>query len=162
MPPTRDKASIAERLGQSGHPSVRAVLTAFLQDRLYFRNSDQKVFIVKAADEDPFELDRSAIAERRRNRLRGYPDPNRHQQRVAEHIKNHRGAFRISRTRTPSVRLDAVREMSRSLDEANVTLLRQRLGVETNSSVRKAIATGLALAALDGTDNNARVQPSPR
>ena len=51
-----DKASIAERLSQTGHPSVRAVLTAFLEDRLYFRNSDQKVFIVKTADADPLNL----------------------------------------------------------------------------------------------------------
>src|ERR1700730_14373745 len=55
-----DKASIVERLSQTGHPSVRAVLTAFLEDRLYFRNadqqSDQKVFIVKSADSDPLNL----------------------------------------------------------------------------------------------------------
>src|ERR1700730_14638481 len=51
-----DKASIVERLSQSGHPSVRAVLTAFLEDRLYFRNIDQKVFVVKLADEDPLNL----------------------------------------------------------------------------------------------------------
>src|SRR6185369_15734440 len=54
------KASIVERLSQAGHPSVRAVLTAFLEDRLYFRNadqqSDQKVFIAKMADEDPLNL----------------------------------------------------------------------------------------------------------
>src|ERR1700692_2951212 len=50
------KASIVERLGQGGHPSVRAVLTAFLEDRLYFQNSDQKVFIVKSADGDPLNL----------------------------------------------------------------------------------------------------------
>ena len=36
-----DKATIVERLSQGGHPSVRAVLTAFLEDRLYFNNSDQ-------------------------------------------------------------------------------------------------------------------------
>ena len=44
-----DKENIVERLSQSGHPSVRAVLTALLEDRLYFRNSDQKIFIVKSA-----------------------------------------------------------------------------------------------------------------
>ncbi len=42
-----DKDKIVDQLAQSGHPSVRAVLTAFLEDRLYFRNSDQKVFLVK-------------------------------------------------------------------------------------------------------------------
>ena len=51
-----------------------------------------------------------------------------------------------------SVRLDAVRDMLRSLDEATVALLRERSGVETDSSVKKEIATGLALAALDGSD----------
>src|ERR1700734_113661 len=51
-----DKASIAERLSQTGHSSVRAVLTALLEDRLYFRNSDQKVFIVKSAEGDPLAL----------------------------------------------------------------------------------------------------------
>src|SRR5213082_1471879 len=51
-----DKASIVERLSQSGHPSVRAVLTAFLEDRLYFRNDNQKVFVGKSADGDPVDL----------------------------------------------------------------------------------------------------------
>src|SRR5438552_2678355 len=51
-----DKASIVERLSQGGHPSVRAVLTAFLEDRLYFRTGDQKVFIVKSAEGDPLNL----------------------------------------------------------------------------------------------------------
>jgi urea transport system permease protein len=56
-----------------------------------------------------------------------------------------------------SVRLDAVREMSRSLDDPTVALLRQRLGVEANSGVKKEIATALALAALDGPDGKARL-----
>src|SRR5580692_6869232 len=51
-----DKASIVERLSQGGHPSVYAVLTALMEDRLYFRNNDQKVFIVKSAEGDPLNL----------------------------------------------------------------------------------------------------------
>ncbi len=46
---------------------------------------------------------------------------------------------------------------SKSLDEGNVQLLRERSGVETNSRVKKEIATGLALAALDGSDAQARL-----
>ena len=38
-----DRAIIVERLSQGGHP----------EDRLYFRNNDQKVFIVKPAEGDP-------------------------------------------------------------------------------------------------------------
>src|ERR1700735_487801 len=51
-----DKAAIAERLSQSGHPGVRAVLTALLEDRLFFRNNDQKIFIAKSPDTDPLSL----------------------------------------------------------------------------------------------------------
>ena len=57
-----------------------------------------------------------------------------------------------------SVRLDAVREMSQSLNDSTVALLRQRLGVEKNSSVKKEIATALALSALDGSDSKARLE----
>src|SRR5579872_4518107 len=35
-----DKATIVERLAQGKHPSLRAVLTALLNGRLYYRNSD--------------------------------------------------------------------------------------------------------------------------
>jgi urea transport system permease protein len=48
--------------------------------------------------------------------------------------------------------------MLRSLDDATVALLRERLAVETNSGVRKEIATALALAALDGSDTKARLE----
>src|ERR1700689_4340207 len=51
-----DKATISERLSHTGHPSVRAGLTALMEDRLYFRNGDQKIFIVKSADADPLNL----------------------------------------------------------------------------------------------------------
>src|ERR1035437_2742519 len=52
-----DKAAIVERLSQTGHPSVRAVLTALMEERLYFRNSDQKVFVVKSTEgEGPLSL----------------------------------------------------------------------------------------------------------
>src|ERR1700686_4526381 len=44
-----DKDKIVDQLVQSGHPNARAVLTAFLEDRLYFRNEDQKVFLAKSA-----------------------------------------------------------------------------------------------------------------
>ena len=57
-----------------------------------------------------------------------------------------------------AVRSDAVKEMSRSLDDSTVALLRQRMGVETNSGVKKEIATALALATLDGSDTEARLE----
>jgi urea transport system permease protein len=55
------------------------------------------------------------------------------------------------------VRSDAAREISKSLDDRTVALLRERLRVETDSGVRKEIATALALAALDSSDTGARL-----
>jgi urea transport system permease protein len=151
-----DKAAIAERLSQTGHPSVRAVLTAFLEDRLYFRNSDQKIFVVKSADADPLSLiDPLSLKDA------GSAAPADMTQ-----IGTNNGLRSVLRTTVAryslsspeaSVRLDAVREMSRSLDDATAELLRKRLAVEGNSGVRREIETGLALATLDGTDGKARI-----
>src|SRR5271155_5884166 len=48
-----DKDNVVDKLVQSGHPNAQAVLTALLEDRLYFQNDNQKVFLVKtAATED--------------------------------------------------------------------------------------------------------------
>jgi urea transport system permease protein len=150
-----DKADIAERLSQSGHPGVGAVLTAFLEDRLYFRNSDQKLFLTKTAEGDPLNLidplslkDAGSAPADSLTRI-GTNNGLRSKLRATV------AHFSLSSPKV-SVRLDAVREMTRTLDDSSVALLRQRQAVETNSGVKKEIATGLALAALDGSDAKAR------
>jgi urea transport system permease protein len=153
-----DKEAIVERLSKTAHPSVGAVLTAFMEDRLYFRNEDQKVIIVKSTEGDPPMLDLidpqslkaagSAPADSltkigTNNRLR----------RVLRTTVAHFGLSNPD----PAVRLDAVRDMLRSLDEGTVALLRERIDKETNSNVKREIATGLALAALDGSNQQERL-----
>src|SRR6267378_1025450 len=151
-----DKENIVERLSQTGHPSVRVVLTAFLEDRLYFRNRDQKVFIVKSAEGDP----RNLIDPLSLKDAGSAPEDN------LTRIGTNNGLRRTLRTTVAhfglssadaALRLDSVRGMIRSLDDANVALLRERLGVETNSSVKKEIATGLALAALADSETKGRL-----
>jgi urea transport system permease protein len=151
-----DKAAIAERLSQGGHPNVRAVLTALLEDRLYYRNSDQKVFIAKTADADPLDLvDPLTLKGAGSASADGLTKigTNNALRRALSITVAH---FSLS-SPDASVRLDAVQEMLKSLDESTVALLRQRLPAETNSRVKKEIATGLALAALDGSDPKARL-----
>ena len=152
-----DKAAIAERLSQTGHRSVRAVLTALMDDRLFFRNSDQKIFIVKSADEDPLQLidplslkNAGASAADSMTKI-GTNNGLRHTLRtVVAH-------FALA-SPDSAVRLEAVKDMLQSLDDPTVALLRKRLAVETNSSVKKEIAAGLALAALDGSDTKQRLE----
>jgi len=151
-----DKASIAERLSQTGHPSVRAVLTALLEDRLYFRNSDQKVFIVKSAEGDPLALIDPLSFKNAGSAPADSVTKIGTNNGLRSTLRTTVAHFLLS-SPDAAVRLDAVREMSRSLDDANVALLRNRLSVETNSGVRKEIATGLALAALDCSDVKARL-----
>ena len=66
-----DKAKIAERLSQTGHSSVRAVLTALLESRLYFRNSDQKDFYRQDRRRGSLQISRSPHTEGCRIRFRG-------------------------------------------------------------------------------------------
>jgi urea transport system permease protein len=152
------KAALVERLAKTGHSSVRAVLTAFLEDRLYFRNDNQKVVLVKSTEGDPPTLDLidpatlkdagSAAADQLIQI--GTNNPLR---RMIRTTVAHFGLGNAD----PSVRLDAVRDMLRSLDEATLAMLRERAGIETDPSVKKAIAAGLALAALDSTDAQERL-----
>src|SRR5215472_13474269 len=153
-----DKDKIVERLAQSGHPNVQPVLTAFLEDRLYFRNQDQKIFLVKPGEEDFPTLDLidpltlkgagSASADDLSKIV-----TNNHLRRILQTML---ARFGLSGS-DASVRLGAVRDMEQRLDEGNVQLLRERSSVETDSTVKKEIATALALAALDGSDTQARL-----
>ncbi len=151
-----EKASIAERLSQTGHRSVRAVLTALLEDRLYYRNSDQKVFIVKLPDADPLSLIDPVTLKDAGNAPADSLTKIGTNNGLRSVLRSTVAHFSLS-SPDASARLDAVREMSRSLDDQTVALLRARLGVEKNSSVKREITTALALAALDGSDQRARL-----
>ena len=152
-----DKESIAERLGKTGHPSVRAVLTALMDDRLYFRNSDQKVFVVKVADADPLSLvdplTLKSVGSAPADSLTKI-GTNNALRRVLRTTVAH---FALS-SPDATVRLDAVQDMMHSLDEPTVATLRERMAVETNATVKKEIATALALATLDGSDPKAKLK----
>jgi urea transport system permease protein len=153
-----DKESIVERLSQSGHSSVRAVLTAFLEDRLYFRNSDQKVFIVKSPETDRPEqdlIDPLSLKDAGSTPSDGLTKigTNNRLRRVLRTTVAH---FGLSNAEA-AVRLAAVQDMLRSLDDGNVAMLRERAGVETDARVQRAITIALALAALDGSDAQARL-----
>jgi urea transport system permease protein len=154
-----EKQQIVEQLSTSGHPSVQAVLTALLEDRLFYRNADQQVFIVKANDSDLTVLalvDPVTLAD-------AGSAPRDDLTRIGTN-NGLRRAIRIAIARfgldnpDPSARLAAVDEILRSLDEANVELLKQRDQVETNADVKEEIEIGLALSALDGTDRQARLE----
>ncbi|HVA94513.1 MAG TPA: urea ABC transporter permease subunit UrtB [Candidatus Dormibacteraeota bacterium] len=154
-----DKDNIVEQIARSGHPNVEAVLTAFLQDRLYFRNQDQKIFLLKPGEDedastydliDPITLQSAGSAS-----SDGFTKiiTNNHLRRVLQETL---ARFRLSST-DAAVRMKAVRDMERNLSDANAQLLQERSGVETNPEVKKEIGIALALAALNSPDAQARL-----
>ena len=152
-----EKASAVERLSKGRHPSVHAVLTALLDGRLYFRNNDQKVVIVKSAEGDPLNLVDPLSLQDAGSAPADSLTQISTNNALRRELRTTVARFALSSPEV-AVRLDAVREMLRSLDDASVALLRERLGVETNTSVKKEIRTGLALAALDSSDSNLRLE----
>ncbi len=148
-----DKEAIADRLLASGHPSAQAVMTALLEDRLYTRNADQAVFIVKSVDDslqtleliDPATLKNAGSAPRDDLARIGTNNRLRRMLRISV------SRFALS-SPDPAVRLNGVREMVQSLDDSTIEILKQRQGVETDAAVRAEIDTGLAVAALSDAD----------
>ena len=154
-----DKDAIIDKLIQSGHPNAQAILTAFLEDRLYFRNDDMKVFLLKtaAADDtttldliDPVTLKSAGSASVDNVTKIG---TNNHLRRT---LKTALARFALS-SPDAKTRLAAARDIEQDLDESNVQMLRERSGVETDPNVKNEIAIGLALATLDGSDTQARI-----
>ena len=153
-----DKEAIAGRLSESGHPSARPVLAAWLEDRLYVRTTDQKIFIVKSADDSlpSFELVDPLTLKDAGSGARDGFDVIGTNNRLRKVLKIAVARFDLS-SADAAVRLAAVTEMLRSLDEASIEVLRQRVGKETDAGVKAEIETGLALTALDGGDARARL-----
>ena len=153
-----DKEAIIDRLVATGHRNTASALTAMLEDRLYYRNSDQAVVITRTAEDgatplellDPVTL--RAIGTAAPDQLTKVGTNNR----LRRFLRTASARFGLS-SPDASVRVDAVREMARALEPATIELLRQRATVEADSAVNREIDTALALVALEGTDRQARL-----
>ena len=153
-----DKEAIAERMITAGHPRVRAALTALLEDRLYSRTADNKIFIVKTTEGD---LPAYTLVDPVSGTDAGEAPPDAlakigSNNRLRRSLRTALARFGLSSS-DPAVRLGATQDMLRSLDEPTVALLRERKAVETDARVQMAIDTGLAMADLDGTDTAVRL-----
>ena len=154
----RQKEEIAGRLLATGHGGVRGVLTALLEDRLFEREDDGRVFVVESNEEglatfqllDPATLaDAGAISPDRLDRIIT-------NNRLRRFLRTGIARFDSS-SPDPGVRLEAVRELLRSLDDATLDLLRGRAAVETDPDVAFEIETALSVEALDDPDPGVRL-----
>ena len=154
----RQKEEIAGRLLATGHGGVRGVLTALLEDRLFEREDDGRVFVVEANEDGltAFQLlDPATLADA------GTLPPDRLDRiitnnRLRRFLRTGIARFDAS-SPDAGVRLEAVRELLRSLDDATLDLLRGRAAVETDPDVAFEIETALSVEALGDPDPQVRL-----
>jgi urea transport system permease protein len=154
----REKENIVSRLSESGHANIRPVLTALLESRLFIRDEGQEIVLAPSTDDSLTSLDlldpvtmedagsgpRDALTRIRTNN------------RLRKMLRTTIARFGLSNP-DPAARLDAVKEMMRSLDETGLGLLRDLAREETDFKVTYEIDTAIALAALDGIDTKPRL-----
>jgi urea transport system permease protein len=150
----REKEAAIGELAAARHPSTRQVLAALLEGNLYYRREDKRVYIVSPGDAleltDPVTL-----------KAAGTADPadfaritTNNQLRRA--LRSTIAGFDLSHPDS-DVRLAAVNELLRSLDEDGIAIVRQRLDDETDSDVRDAMKAALALADLESPEVETRL-----
>jgi len=150
-----EKAAAVTALSELKHPNGRAVLTALLDGKLYFRNADNRVFITDGGETvlaltDPQTLKAAGS---------GGPDDYTRittNNSLRKALRSAVASFALSDP-DADVRLSAVREMLRSIDADSVAVLRARMETERDADVRKAMREGLALADLDSTEADTRL-----
>ena len=154
-----DKEAVVGTLSDAGHPGTRDVLTAFLEDRLYARNADKMVFIVRAAEATDGTFTLVDVVTGRDAGTATTDDLTLigTNNRLRRLLRTTVARFALANP-DAAIRRQAVVDMQRSLDEASVELLKQRDAVETDASVKAEIQTSLALSALDGNDPAARLR----
>jgi urea transport system permease protein len=150
-----DKQELIRQLTGLHDARVRRILTALLDGNLYSRNGDGRVFITQV-DGDTLKLI---------DPLSGGSAGNGTSDDLTRITVNNslRKALRVGLAQfdltspSASVRLGAVREMLRAVDDETIGLLRQHLTQESDGRVKREIRDALALADLDGGDAGTRL-----
>ncbi len=151
----KTKESVVSQLSELNHPNTKAVLTALLEGKLYYRKTDKQVFIISEAESGLVLTDPSSmktIGASEASELTKITTNNQ----LRKHLKGALASFALSNPEA-TVRLAAVKEMVRSLDEDSAEILRARLEKETDSKVRQAMLAGLALSDVDSADPDVRL-----
>jgi urea transport system permease protein len=150
-----DKQSLIHQLAEQHDPQVRAILKALLDGNLYSRSSDSRVFITEAAG-DQLKLT---------DPVSGTGAGSAPGEELAKITVNNslRKALRVALAQfdlsspDASVRVAAVREMLRGVDDEIIATLRTHLAQETDKRVKREIRDALALADLDSSDAPTRL-----
>ena len=157
-----DKESLLQQIAVSGHPQAGAVIRALLDGRL-LATADGAI-VIAAVDTDAATAD-TAAAPTLSIAASGAAAP----AAPADSLKKIGTNNRLRKTLKglvaqlsladpdAAVRLAAVKEMVRTLDDTTVAALRAHRDTEADPQVQAAIDTGLALADLSSSDADTRL-----
>ena len=115
------------------------MLTALLEDRLYSRTADNKIFIVKTTEGDlpAYALVDPLSGADAGGRSARLPGQDRQQQQAPAIAQDHARTFRTLESRSPRYDSAPIQDMLRRSDEPTVELLRERKAVETDQPSRR-------------------------
>jgi urea transport system permease protein len=150
------KTDAVAKIAQVRHAGSKPLLAALLDGRVFFRKSDQHVFVVRVADDDPLALIEPTTQKDAGSGPREDFSKVTTNNRLRKTLRGAIAAFDLADP-DAAVRSAAVKELLRTLDEETVTLLRARLQTEKDPQIRSAIESGLALADLQSPDAKARL-----
>ncbi|HEY4210791.1 MAG TPA: urea ABC transporter permease subunit UrtB [Steroidobacteraceae bacterium] len=142
-----DKAEIVNKLAGMHSPGIKPLLSAMLDGSVYARTSDGKIFIVKPVDAG-FELTDPLTGKSAGTAPTDGFDAIGVNNALRRTLRTAIARFDLDDP-DPPVRKAAVVEMLRSLDDATILLLGERLKVEHDASVRSEIEVGLELSDLE-------------
>lgn len=151
----KTKQNVVTELTSLGHAHTRPVLSAMLEGTLYFRKADKRVLIV-AEDGDTMKLTDPLTMQPSGEGASGDFTKITTNNPLRKQLKGALASFGLNDP-DAAVRLAAVTEMLRSLDEDGAQLLRARLERETDEDVLGAMQIGLALADLENDDAQVRL-----
>lgn len=153
-----EKEAVAQKVAASGHPNARSTLAAFLDGKLYARSSDGVIVIAEAVEGSEESL---ALTDPVTQKSIG-TEPAEGLSKIGTNnslrksLKNLLAQIALTDP-DPAVRLSAVKESMRALDETTVALFRAGLATERDDDVKRAIQVGLALADLESPDAGTRL-----
>jgi urea transport system permease protein len=151
----QEKPQIVAKLTELRHPNTPQVLSALLEGKLYSRTLDRRVFIVAETESQLQLTDPVTLAAAGQASTDDFEKITTNNQ-LRKALKSAIASFKLSDP-DAQVRLGAVNEMLRAVDEDGIAILREKLTSETDADVKDAMQVGLALADLDSEEVEKRL-----
>jgi urea transport system permease protein len=150
-----DKQAALTTIAGQRHPGARALLASLLDGKLYFRPADGKVFVTDGGETqlaliDPLTMKAAGT---------GAPEDFTRittNNSLRKMLRSAVASFALAEP-DASVRLAAVREMARTLDEDGAALLRAALQSEADGDVQQAMRESIAMVDLASDSADTRL-----